>query len=321
VLIAFVAAASLTLLLSAFALIIDALGDYGDGSIFGDVSGRRFWREMIEKVVLVLSDQQLVTGTAILAVGIYRLPPSHGQISFYHFTILADLAWFSSNTHQLAVMVLREYFQNNDALRIWRIIGMLTMGLLLLVVTGFTSVVPQSENYSCPAQCVILDFDFSGGLRGRPLALMLISVIFLIWGYSVALSPFFSVTRNFWDVEQWSNTQRRPCETFRRVAKPVIRVIGSEGFKIIFSTLFFALGIYELFSDRAYGEQQLAEDQSEDQWSFGQILPLALLALPLLTALEVYYGVCQCTFSGLTLSCRRSNSKRHSKRQDYPGPF
>jgi hypothetical protein len=177
---------------------------------------------------------------------------------------------------------------------------MLAMGLLLLVVTGFTSVVPQSDNYSCPAQCVILDFDVSSGLRGRPLALMLINIIFLNWGYSVALMPFFGVTRNFWEgVEQWSDVRPygiSPRETLRRVCRVAIHVIGSEAFKIIFSTLFFALGIYELFSDRAYGEQQLAEDQSEDQWSFGQILPLALLALPLLTALESYYGVCQCHF-------------------------
>lgn len=96
VLIAFVATAGLTLLLSAFALIIDVLGRRNDRNgtdgIFADTSKRQFWRKIVERVVLGLSDQQLVTGTAILSVGLYRVPPSHGHISFYHFSILADLA-------------------------------------------------------------------------------------------------------------------------------------------------------------------------------------------------------------------------------------
>ena len=34
----------------------------------------------------------------------------------------------------------------------------------------------------------------------------------------------------------------------------------------------------------------LAIDQSEDEMTFGQIIPLALLSLPILSALEVYCG-------------------------------
>ena len=299
VLISFVATAGLTLLLSVFALSIDALGRRSDrngtDSIFADKLKRQFWRKIVERVVLGLSDQQLVTGTAILSVGLYRVPPSRGHISFYHFSLLTDLAWFSSNTHQLAVMVLREYFRDHPALRIWRGLGMLVMGLLLLVVAGFTSVVPQTDSYTCPAQCVIENFNYSGSLRGRPLAFMLINIIFLIWGYSIALIPLFDVTRDLWKhVKDWSTQRpygaRRPGEDFRRFAGVMIYFFGSERFKIVFSTFFFGLGLYELFADRAYGEQQLAADQSEDEMSFGQILPLALMALPILSAFEIYYG-------------------------------
>jgi len=61
-------------------------------------------------------------------------------------------------------------------------------------------------------------------------------------------------------------------------------------FNIIFGAAFFGLGLYELLEDRYQGQVLLAIDQSEDEMTFGQIVPLALLSLPILSALEVYCG-------------------------------
>jgi len=231
------------------------------------------WRRVIERLVLGLSDQQLVTGIAILSVGVYRIPASRGHISFYHFTLVTDLAWFSSNTHQIAVIVLRKYFEYYRNLGFWRGLCMLVMGLFLAVCTGLTAIVPQAGYYNCPAECIIHDFSFLGSINGRPLALMIVNLLFLVWGYSVALGPLFI----------WS----------QRVRKRITQLADSSlviMFNIIFGAAFFGLGLYELLEDRYQGQVLLAIDQSEDEMTFGQIVPLALLSLPILSALEVYCG-------------------------------
>ena len=56
---------------------------------------RHFWMPVIEKVVLNLSDQQLLTGLSVLIAGF----ATHCSISAYHFEVVSDLAWFSSNVH------------------------------------------------------------------------------------------------------------------------------------------------------------------------------------------------------------------------------
>ena len=185
VIVAFVATAFLTLVFSILAIWIDNRNrriDIPEQTAEQTHSIQKFkvYRGILEKLVLGLSDQQLITGLAILSIGLWRLPPSHGFISFYHFSLLQDLAWFSSNTHQLAVIVLKTYFREHRTLRILRGTGMLILGLMLLVVTGFTSIVPQTDIFACPAQCVIVDFSYSQ-FRGAPIAFMLLNMLFLIW--------------------------------------------------------------------------------------------------------------------------------------------
>lgn len=60
--------------------------------------------ECFYRVTWSLSDQQLVTGIAIL-VASFKLF-NEGAITAYHFTIARDLAFFSSNSHLLSLLAL-----------------------------------------------------------------------------------------------------------------------------------------------------------------------------------------------------------------------
>ena len=51
-------------------------------------SKRNFWVPVTEKVVLGLSDQQLLTGLAVLIAGFWM----HCSIPVYHFAVVNDLA-------------------------------------------------------------------------------------------------------------------------------------------------------------------------------------------------------------------------------------
>jgi hypothetical protein len=61
-------------------------------------------REGYQDFILVLSDQQLVTGLAILVAGFMIC-----DISLYSFTIVSAVAWFSSTTHLSSLAVLKGY--------------------------------------------------------------------------------------------------------------------------------------------------------------------------------------------------------------------
>ncbi len=62
---------------------------------------KEFFATFLEKIILNLSDQLLLTDSAILIVGSLRLWP----ISVYHFAIIGDLAWFTPNVHLITLRV------------------------------------------------------------------------------------------------------------------------------------------------------------------------------------------------------------------------
>src|SRR5882757_4158817 len=65
------------------------------------------YADCAKSLVETLSDQQLVTGVAVLVAAIKGLRDR--SMSVYHFTIVTDLAWFSSNTHLFSLLVWRSY--------------------------------------------------------------------------------------------------------------------------------------------------------------------------------------------------------------------
>ena len=66
--------------------------------------------------------------------------------------------------------------------------------------------------------------------------------------------------------------------------------LNSDIMGTISNNLVFGWGIYRLWKDRMIGASLMAEDQSENLWGFGQILPFLLLILPIISTLDVIYG-------------------------------
>lgn len=89
---------------------------------------------VMERMVLLLSDYQLLFGTAMLVAGLWK----HCSISVYHFTIVIQLSWFS-NTHMTSLSVLKCYLQERPTLRNWRVCIMVFMLIMMLVALVLTS--------------------------------------------------------------------------------------------------------------------------------------------------------------------------------------
>ena len=161
----------------------------------------KVWEPTLRAAVLMFSDQQLVTGLALLISGYVQL---RCGISSYHWQTLTYLAWFSSLTHLTTLTVLRQYFRDNPAPRLWRAVLMLVMVTMLgvaLLPSGDGLWFRSDNDYDNTAQLSALCF--FRRLVARPpeerfeletytTASMLISVLVLFSGY---LTRLFKLSR------------------------------------------------------------------------------------------------------------------------------
>jgi hypothetical protein len=114
----------------------------------------------VERFMLALSDQQLVTGIAIL-VAVYV---KNCSISVYSFQIAASLAWFSCTTHLSTLTVLRNYFDTHQKVRTWRVVAMLALLFLLVFSMVLSHSATFYTNSGAYFECAIKTFRLFEGL-------------------------------------------------------------------------------------------------------------------------------------------------------------
>lgn len=116
---------------------------------FRNHESSKAWSEALQNGILLFSDQQIVTGTAIL-IGAYAQVACGLQV--YHWQIGVDLALVSSITHLTTITSLRRYFQGRRALRLWRLVWMSIIEVMLGVALGTKGY--QLGAPSMPAWCL-----------------------------------------------------------------------------------------------------------------------------------------------------------------------
>ena len=132
-------------------VIVAGLGAFVDDYQTSDANGhmdsaRERRRKGVERFILSLSDQQLVTGLAILIAGYIN----RCSMSFYHFKTVAALAWFSSTTHLATLTLLRTYLINHPRVRDWRVAAMLGIFALLALAQVLSY---STQDKSVPFHC------------------------------------------------------------------------------------------------------------------------------------------------------------------------
>lgn len=320
VLSAFVTTTGITLLLATAGMVLNILGDEDLKSNPIDWwlqrMGRRLFApsskawgvELIKTWVLGYSDQQLVSGIALLLVVLIRLPASHGQISVYHVTIAVDCAWLSSNTYLASLIILRkDYFKTSLVVRCIRAFGTLFMFVLMV----FTAVIQGNQywgrdTFNCPAECLMKPLH----IGRNPAQWMFADIFILVLSYSALLISMFKTTEDGFrwlvncvaksylemskhDRLRASLPQILACPTFcilwclERLLW-LIYVFGSSYLvEIIGGLAWFGANIFFLQQDRAEGERWIG-NRDENVWGFGQLFPCFILVLPFLTSIEAY---------------------------------
>ena len=272
---------------------------------------RDFWIPVIEKVVLSLSDQQLLTGLSVLFAGF----ATHCSISGYHFAIVGDLAWFSSNVHLTSLTVLEKYLLKEKSIRNWRVVSMVCMGILLLANTVMQGHWAWYGSWSFDAQCLF--DDLGGNWGGSPGYWAEVNTAIIVFFYPLQIVLLFDTTMKFIDKWLW----KKPLETLEQkiqtsnelvsgsrstmlklgyqcqrliyigagvVYISVAALLGSRTVSFALDLFWFGYGVWSLNSDREIVAKQM--DGSENTLTFGQIMPLLLLSSMVFVFKEIYEG-------------------------------
>ena len=286
---------------------------------------RDFWVPVIEKMVLSLSDQQLLTGLAVLIAGFW----THCSISVYHFALVNDLAWFSATTHLTTLNVLQGFFMENPVLRTWRVILMVVMGIFLVASSVMEGHYAWSDSRPYDAQCLF--DDLSGNIGGGPRYWMCVNLAMLFIFYPLGIITLYKRPSRFVDDLLEKKPRKAPKEAIRHLqrkqAKPnspsvsggsrkrwsftlkrvsitlqialvsiagwiyllLGAVVASKACNLAVDSALFGYSVRCLVNDRAIPASEM--DGNENAMSFGQIVPILLLSSILLVGREAYDGL------------------------------
>lgn len=267
----------------------------------------------LRKVILALSDQQIVTGIAILGAGFQGLRT--GEISVYHFQIVIYLAWMSSSVHLCALTILGPFLLHHRGVLAWRLVGMLALLVMLLIALiptlsdQWAILSPISEwdasektSYGAPALC-FWGVTWGDGVNPDAVISFLILTVSYIWKvgglFTTVTSAFASWIRDPLDrlmerilvataLRIQHRRRRRHLWTFRiclAVYLPItatLEALGSFSAALWLSTLGLVYGILQIVVPRSL-VQSVDSNVAEKErlLTFGQLVPLILLIQPI----------------------------------------
>jgi hypothetical protein len=279
------------------------------------------WRNVIESVMMSLSDQQLVTGFAILIAGYYEMMNSN--LSIYHWRIVTYLAWLSSSVHIASLTLLRDVLNKNPTFRNLRVAGMLLLLSLLLVGLWPTRFgedpdflfldPPDFASSRIPAKCFWTSpLSSPLGNTGTLDANWVLSVVLLLFSYAWKLSQLFASSRGL--VRRW--LVARPEAAMERLMRRAVKSDRSKWLKwlvyklstvcymtfvaiaesaesffvtILYLCMTLPYGIVAIFNTRWTVDDDVIT--GERRITFGQLVPLFLLVLPILLVFELSSGM------------------------------
>ncbi|KKY17270.1 hypothetical protein UCDDS831_g06438 [Diplodia seriata] len=316
------------------------------------------WSAALERFILAMSDQQLVTGIAIM-VTIYT---KSCDISIYSFQMAGALAWFSSTTHLATLTILTAHFDSHRIARNFRAVMMVAMMFMLAAA----QIISNSESVQHSATdiyfgCALKKSFKLSPIDGYEVANLSLIIAWLILSYASRMISLYSAhvkssyswpTRQIASIfrleiqeptaeddsleklekimqavdERLRNGPLRRWSALRRVcvwytyffslAGAIERALANSFLWHLIWLLFGAtFGISQVISIRKdypvpYRKEQ--ETETLNKWGFGQILPLVLLALPVLTGLEAYFETKE-EIARHRLSQRSSSSSNSQK--------
>ncbi|UPK92870.1 hypothetical protein LCI18_003805 [Fusarium solani-melongenae] len=282
--------------------------------------------------VLSLGDMQLVIGIAMLSAAVIKLHDENDiklhdekdKISIYHFSMVANLAWFSSTVHLLTLLAIRTKVigsmkepnrrgwtkQKTSSRRrrarvaiecggdlIVRITSMLLLAALLLYCSYVSGAREWYTYEHCPARCSL-----GKEKGGEPLRWTVVNFVLILLTYPkrcLALSPTLGhwwikkARHHFLDNKGLGGASDKPMPLWRKIFVWLWYIGESETRGVVLDTcIWFGLGVYWTIDDRKRfhksWEGQVDIEKENNVKGFGQLVPILLLGMPFLQGLQTY---------------------------------
>ncbi|KAF2108695.1 hypothetical protein BDV96DRAFT_670714 [Lophiotrema nucula] len=234
---------------------------------------KSFWISGLSKILLGLNDSQLFTGTAVQIVAIIQ----HCTISVYHFRIVTELAFLSTVTHLITLLVLEGYFIKDKKSNIPRVLVML-INLALLGYTSWNGYAFEMSSSTAVKSSLIACF--SGARRPR-----LGPAFYARWTILLLLSILGHCS-----VFMQMYIPRDVCQGRPGLARISYWLRDCRLFTLMPAYTIYGLvnGGRVLWRTQALRKADVPITGSEQDWGFGQILAMLLLGLTLLPGWEVF---------------------------------
>ncbi|GAB7365969.1 hypothetical protein MBLNU230_g7297t1 [Neophaeotheca triangularis] len=268
----------------------------------------------LRQTILVVSDQQIVTGIAIMTAGFVGL--RSGDMTVYHYQIVIYLAWLSSSVHLSALTLLRPHLRDHPGTRAWRLLGMVVLFIMLVVglvptvsydwgiiniadPTDLTVDLGERTGWGLPASCFWGRTYQDGVNNDAPIGYLLLFVSY-VW----KVGDMFTSTQSVYSAwlrvplrrfahrvlsaparRYLQTSQRKYLWWYRLSLAPIIPMIAFLEFLASFSAslwlsaLGLVFGTIQIVVPRYQNLE--ATGSQEDKWGFGQLVPLVLLVQPL----------------------------------------
>lgn len=222
------------------------------------------WRsevKVIRKLLLSFSDQQIITGIGIQSVGLAKME----TMVPYHFFIIWMLSLLSTATHISTLLALVNDFKRDWVLR-WLRQFLMFINLVLSCVSGIFVLMSVMKDMvpTLPIACV-----WELPSHGAPsnAGISIAGTIAVIAGQCI----FFGVGVWYLHIK----------------ARRWIKIIQMTGLLVLVA-IGVGAAIRVILLSQAFGTPSVSlNDTAEKDWSFGQLLPLLLLLLPLLSTIEI----------------------------------
>lgn len=223
---------------------------------------RKSEAKVIRKLLLSLSDQQVITGIGIQSVGLSKMK----TMVPYHFFIIWMLSLLSTATHIGTLLALVNDFKRDWVLR-WLRQFFMFVNLVLSCVSGIFILMATMKDLkqTLPIACV-----WQVSSTGAPpnAGISITGTIAVISGQCI-----------FFAVGVW----------YLHVKKG--RWITLAGL-LVMTAIGILAAVHVILISQAFGTPPLTlTDTGEKDWSFGQLLPLLLLLLPVVSAVEIMRGM------------------------------
>jgi hypothetical protein len=172
--------------------------------------------------------------------------------------------------------------------------GLSALSYFFLLQTSIEVILNGSPSFAILSGCLLDDINRSpANIHGSAALNMSIWAVFLVYSYVTGILPLYFNTKSWRDrilarrasLEEKNHTYSR----FKICLLDIFWVISSEAFNVlVIQTFWFSYGSWSIWVDRKHALGYGVVGGGNVPWDLGQIVPLFLLALPILNAFDFF---------------------------------